>query len=322
MRFESLGKIFSPQDHSLPFDSTDYAQSPQALVLDDKVRVYFCTRSKQSDNMFKSHVSFVDYTKDMKTILRVEKHEVCPLGGKGELDEHGIFPISPTRVGNRVYAYTCGWSRRAAVAVETSVGLAISHDDGATFRKPFNGPVLTSSKREPFLVGDAFVREFNGQFHMWYMFGKEWKTFDAISSPDRIYKIGHAISDDGINWKKSNEGEQIISDKLHSDESMALPTVIRVKDNYLMSFCYRESYNFRTEKGRGYRLGFAVSKDLITWRRCDEEVDFLLSGESWDSDMQAYPNLFEVNGKIYLLYNGNEFGKYGFGLAILKNVDY
>ena len=28
--------------------------------------------------------------------------------------------------------------------------------------------------------------------------------------------------------------------------------------------------------------------------------------------------VFEIDGKIYLLYNGNEFGRYGFGLAALE----
>jgi len=33
--------------------------------------------------------------------------------------------------------------------------------------------------------------------------------------------------------------------------------------------------------------------------------------------MMCYPNIFECNDNIYLLYNGNEFGKYGFGIAKL-----
>ena len=38
----------------------------------------------------------------------------------------------------------------------------------------------------------------------------------------------------------------------------------------------------------------------------------------WDSDMMCYPHLCSVNEKIYLLYNGNNFGKTGFGLAVLE----
>ena len=34
--------------------------------------------------------------------------------------------------------------------------------------------------------------------------------------------------------------------------------------------------------------------------------------------MMCYPHLFECDGRICLLYNGNEFGKHGFGLATLE----
>ena len=36
--------------------------------------------------------------------------------------------------------------------------------------------------------------------------------------------------------------------------------------------------------------------------------------------MMCYPNVFECDDDIYMLYNGNEFGKYGFGLAKLIGV--
>ena len=34
--------------------------------------------------------------------------------------------------------------------------------------------------------------------------------------------------------------------------------------------------------------------------------------------MIAYPHVFEADGKIYMLYLGNEVGRYGFGLAVLE----
>ena len=34
--------------------------------------------------------------------------------------------------------------------------------------------------------------------------------------------------------------------------------------------------------------------------------------------MICYPNVFDYNGNRYMLYNGNAYGKSGFGLAILE----
>jgi hypothetical protein len=85
-----------------------------------------------------------------------------------------------------------------------------------------------------------------------------------------------------------------------------------------MFFCYRESFDFRRAKGRGYRIGHAWTDDLINWTRDDTSPLLEGSPSEWDSDMQCYPHVFECDGKIYLLYNGNEFGRHGFGLAELE----
>ena len=34
--------------------------------------------------------------------------------------------------------------------------------------------------------------------------------------------------------------------------------------------------------------------------------------------MISYPHVFELDGEIIMLYLGNEFGRYGFGLAKLE----
>ena len=82
-----------------------------------------------------------------------------------------------------------------------------------------------------------------------------------------------------------------------------------------------EALDFRTNPKNGYRLGYATSKDLIYWERKDEQLNLRLEldKDDWDSKMLCYPHLFEFNEKIYLLYNGNDFGKHGFGLAELEN---
>lgn len=316
MKWDKLGQIFNPIEHKLVNNSVEFAQSPQTLIFNDFIRIYFSTREKDNSNgKFLSHVSFVDMSKDLKTVLNVCKNTVIELGELGCFDEHGIFPINILRDRDRILAYTCGWSRRRSVSVETSTGLAISDDDGLSFKKIGHGPILTSSLNEPFLVGDSFVQLFNNVYHMWYIFGTKWIETKEESAA-RVYKIGHAVSKDGVNWTKE-EGIQIISDLLNPNECQALPSVIFHNNKYHMYFCYREATDFRTNKDRGYKLGYAFSSDLVTWTRDEENVGIGLSEEGWDSDMMCYPHIFKMEGKVYLLYNGNEFGRFGFGAAVL-----
>lgn len=317
MRWTRLGKIFDPTEHRLPNGCVQFSQSPQALVFDDFVRVYFSTRAVDTTGKFLSHVAFVDMRKNLRDVIRVSEHTVIPLGGLGCFDEHGIFPMNVLRVGNVVYGYTCGWNRRVSVSVDTAIGLAISRDGGWTFERIGEGPVLAQSLHEPCLVGDGFVKQFGDTFHMWYIFGTGWKRHAPEDAPDRTYKIGHATSCDGIQWHKE-EARQIVSDRLGVDESQALPTVIRIGSRYHMFFCYRQSFDFRANAGRGYRIGHAWSDDLRNWTRGDDDPRFETEPGAWDSDMQCYPHVFECDGRIYLLYNGNQFGRDGFGLALLE----
>ncbi|MDM0030640.1 hypothetical protein QTI33_00605 [Variovorax sp. J22P271] len=318
MKLKKLGQIFDPTHHTLPNGCVQFAQSPQALVFEDFVRIYFSTRAvDEANGKYLSHIAFVDMRKNLREIIRVSDKTVIPLGGLGCFDEHGIFPMNVLRHGDRIYGYTCGWSRRVSVSVDTGIGLAVSRDDGLTFQRLGEGPVLGASLHEPCLVGDGFVKVIGGRFHMWYIFGTGWQRLAPGATPERTYKIGHAVSADGIHWAKE-EARQIIDDRLGADESQALPTVVEIGGRHHMFFCYRESFDFRKTQGRGYRIGHAWSDDLSQWTRDDDCALPEASPGDWDFEMQCYPHAFECDGSFYLLYNGNAFGRRGFGLAEIE----
>jgi len=311
-------KLFDPATYELANGCKEFAQSPQTIVFDNFVRIYFSTRKKDnSTGKYLSFIAFIDVDKNFSNILRSSQQEVIGLGELGTFDEHGIFPINLIRDGNQILAYTCGWNRRVSVSVETAIGLAISEDNGVTFKKYGNGPIVASSLKEPVLVGDAFVKKYDGTYHMWYIFGTKWMEATHSEPEARVYKIAHAVSEDGIEWNKQ-DGIQIISDKLNPDECQALPTVIKIGSRYHMYFCFREATDFRKNPKRSYKLGYAYSDDLKIWMRDDQNGTIETIAGEWDSDMMCYPHIFECDSKVYLLYNGNEFGKYGFGIAELE----
>ncbi|MDX2219906.1 MAG: hypothetical protein SF172_12860 [Burkholderiales bacterium] len=281
----------------------------------DRVRIFFSTRERDHTGKFLSHIAFVDFGRDLRAILGTSMHSVIRLGERGCFDEHGIFPIHVIRDEDKILAYTTGWNRKVSVSAETSIGLAVSHDGGDTFVKTGPGPIMTASLHEPFLVADPFIIRRAGLLHMWYIFGTHWKKLAEHLPPDRVYKIAHATSTDGINWHR--DGKTIIADKLNADECQALPTVFEHGGRFHMYFCYRQAHGFREHATSAYRLGYAFSEDMINWTRDDDQAGIDVSTEGWDSQMQCYPHVFRFGGKHYLLYNGNEFGRFGFGLAVL-----
>jgi hypothetical protein len=316
MKWRKLGQLFDPAEHRLPFANAKFAQAPQALVLPDRVRIYFSTRVTDASGKYLSQVAFADFERGMQRLLGVSQRPVIAPGGLGCFDEHGIFPFNVLHDGDSVRAYTTGLNRRASVSVDAAIGLAISHDQGLSFARHGSGPVMAAALHEPFLVGDAFVARYGATWHMWYIFGTRWLESGAADAPERVYKIAHARSHDGIAWQR--DARAIVADRLDADECQALPTVIELDGVYHLYFCYRAAHGFRSGGSGAYRLGYAWSRDLVHWTRDDSRAGIDVSDSGWDAQMQCYPHLFSCDGEIYLLYNGNEFGRHGFGLAILE----
>jgi len=186
-----------------------------------------------------------------------------------------------------------------------------------TFRKLGNGPILSYSIDEPFVLSGPKIRQYNNVWHLWYIAGRKWKIVSGRAEP--IYKIRMATSPDGVNWTKMNK--DLIESKLEEDEAQASPDVFFCNGKYHMFFCYRYSENFRG-KENGYRIGYASSEDLINWVRDDAKAGIDVSDEGWDSEMISYPHVFALDGNTYMLYLGNQVGRHGFGLAQLHgNLD-
>ncbi|MEN9638802.1 MAG: hypothetical protein RLZZ262_670 [Bacteroidota bacterium] len=319
MKWKKLGRIFNVAEHQLPGECIGFSQSPQALVLDDRVRFYVTMREMDSNNKFKGQIAYVDFDLALTSVIKVSEHFPIQLGGLGTFDEHGIFPMNVLRHNDKILGFTSGLSRRKSVSLETSIGLATSDDNGETFTKYGIGPVLSSSLHEPFLVCDAFVLHENDEFLMWYIYGLRWiDKAEADGTESRVYKIAFAKSKDAIHWEHTSE--LIIPDVIGENECQALPTVCKIGNRYHMYFCYRDAIGFRNVKGKGYRLGYAYSDDLVNWVRDDENGGLPLSEDGWDSEMMCYPHLFKVADQVYIAYNGNAFGKDGFGIAKLESV--
>lgn len=319
MRFKKIGKIFDPTISNETHSFVEFAQSPQTLVFEDYIRIFFSTRTRDEKGEYLSHIAYLDMDLQLNKIISYSNQEIVQLGSLGSYDEHGIFPFHPFTVDGKIYAFLSGWNRRVSVPVDTGIGLAESIDGGNTFKRLGNGPILAQSLHEPFLVGDGFVIKHEKKYYLFYIFGQRWFSKTDEEPVARVYKIGYATSSDLINWNK-NEGISIIDDVLNADECQALPTVLEHNGKFHMIFCYREAVDFRINPRRGYRLGYAYSTNLIDWTRVDNllEMELTYNPEEWDGEMMCYPHLFKVNNEVYLLYNGNQFGKFGFGLAKLE----
>ncbi|MER2561165.1 MAG: hypothetical protein ABTQ32_10615 [Myxococcaceae bacterium] len=315
--WKKLGRVFDPQAVQGRSWLKEFAQAPASLVFDDFVRMYFsCRPPADANGQYVSYSAFVDLDRaDLFKVRRVSEQPILPMGGVGEFDEFGTYPVSVVRDGPRVRAWYAGWTRCESVPFNTAIGTATSDDGGVTFKKLGPGPALPYSPDEPFVMSGPKVRRFGDTWFLFYIAGRKWKLVDGRAEP--VYKIRLARSADGMNWEKLNK--DLIPSRVEPDEAQASPDVIFANGRYHMFFCYRFSEHYRGRE-RGYRIGYASSANLIDWVRDDAKAGVDVSAEGWDSEMVSYPHAFELDGKTYLAYLGNQVGRHGFGLAQLEGV--
>ncbi len=313
-KWEKLGKIFDPRDYKTGSWMQEFAQSPSVLICEKYVRVYFCTRpAPTAGGQYLSFLAYIDLDRNnLLNILNVCSKPVLGLGALGTFDEFGTNPAFVIRDQDTVRVYYGGWTRCESVRFNAAIGLAVSYDNGESFSRLGDGPVLSYSPDEPFLLGSPRVRKYNGKWYLWYVAGKVWLQIAGRQEP--VYKIRMASSEDGINWVKF--GKDLITSKLGEHECQACPDVILRDGKYHMFFSYRHSQNYKSKEG-GYRIGYASSVDMINWDRRDEMANINVSESGWDSEMVNYPHVFILDGETYMVYQGNEMGRSGIGLAKL-----
>jgi hypothetical protein len=286
-----------------------HAQIPTPhLASPDQLRIYFATRDDQG----RSRVGLIEVDPDEPaTVHTLHDSPVLDLGRPGTFDDSGVMPSCLVEVGGEQHLYYIGWTRGVSVPYRNAIGLAISTDGGTTFTRAFEGPVVDRSRDEPFSTTACFVLREGETCRMWYTSTTDW--IDVRGRLEPIYVIKYAESEDGVVWTRRNV---TCIEPRSPHEANVRPWVLHDGDTYRMWYCYRGSDGYRENSSESYRIGYAESGDGVSWQRRDEAVGIQPSENGWDSEMLAYPSIYEHRGTKHLLYNGNGFGTSGIGHAV------
>ena len=301
MRWKKLGLIFCPQGQCEEMSS--HAAVPIAQqVKGSRYRIYYSARNTAN----RSLPGWVEIDlDDPQQILSVMEEPFLALGKLGCFDEDGVMPCWIVSKDGMHYLYYIGWNRSLSVPFRNALGLAVSDDGGRTFTKYSCGPILDRSTCDPCFVASCSVLCEPDGWRMWYLSCVKWEMQEG--KPVHCYHIKCARSDDGIRWER--EGVVCIDFQSAEEYAISRPSVVKDNGVYKMWYSYR---------GKSYRIGYAESFDGTHWTRMDTEVGIGVSGAGWDSEMIEYPFIFDHSGHRYMLYNGNGYGRTGFGLAVLE----
>jgi hypothetical protein len=302
------GLIYTP-DGTRPW-ARSHAQVPTVDVVDDeRWRIYFSTRDERN----RSLTSYIEVSADDPSSIVYEHPEpILALGRSGAFDDAGVMPAWVVDHDGKKLLYYSGWSLREPVPYEIQVGLAISSDGGRTWEKYSDQPILGRIPTEPLLTSTPCIRVDHGLWRSWYLSGTKWEAIGSRVEP--FYHLKYAESRDGIHWVR--EGVVAIDYRSADEGGIVRPSIVRDDGLYKMWFSHRGATGFRSEQSRTYRVGYAESRDGALWTRMDERAGIDVSRTGWDSEMVAYPFVFDHRGSRYLVYNGNGFGRSGFGYAV------
>lgn len=300
MKWEKLGAINLPVNKAAWMVS--HASVPFAEAIGGGLfRVWFSSR----DELQRSHTGWVviDINEPQK-VIDLSPQPVLSPGDPGCFDDSGAMATWLVTQGDKRCLYYVGWNLGVTVPFRNSIGLAVSKG-GEPFVRYAQGPIMDRTANEPHFVASCCVLPEQRLWRMWYLSCTGWDINQG--RPRHHYHIKYAESNDGIQWQRA--GLIAIDFKDETEYAISRPTIIHDRD------CWRMWYSYRGER---YRIGYAESLDGVRWTRRDAVAGIDVSATGWDSDMIEYPHVFDHAGQRYMLYNGNDFGRTGFGLAVLK----
>lgn len=294
------GNIFAPNKNFSWMQS--HAANPFAVwQYEDVFRIYFTSRDEES----KSHIGFVDVDfSNSYEVLHISETPVIAPGDLGMFDDSGVAMGYYLEIEKVPHIYYLGWNLKVTVPWLNTIGLAKQNLISGNFEKVSRAPLMDRSNEDPFSISYPSILFDNGIYKMWYGSNLNW----GKEQHEMNHVIKYAESKDGYNWKRNNN---IAVNLCHKNEyALSKPLVIKEDNKFLMWYSYRGKNEITT-----YRIGYAESNDGINWIRKDNEVGIDVSKDGWDSEMICYPYIFNHKGDKYMLYNGNGYGKTGFGLA-------
>lgn len=300
-RWRKLGHVYKPSG-KFKWALTHAANPTPEHVSADLYRVYFSTRDAQNRSSIGSVL--IDLKKPQEILEEASEPVLAP-GELGMFDDSGASIGCILNVEGRRFLYYMGWNLSVTVPWKNAVGLAVSDSLDKPFIRHSTFPVLPLCETDPYTLSYPCVLKENGTFRMWYGSNLKWGPVRE----DMLHVLKYAESVDGINWQRENK---VIVDVHNYPEEFAVcrPTVLKENGKYWMWFCGRGT--------RKYRIGIATSDDGQTWTRMETDSGIKPSESGWDSEMIEYPHVLKHKDDLYLFYCGSEYGKTGFGLAVLE----
>lgn len=302
--WKKLGQLYVPTVEGRHPKLLSHAANPLPVYLDgDIYRVFFSGRDCNN----RSSVGAVDVDVVRREVVREHQQPFFEHGPAGSFYADGVSIGNCYTVDGVRYMLFMGWQTSRDRHWRGDIGRLIVNPD-LTLHLDGNSSFMESDENDPISLSYPWVLENEaGGYRMWY---GSTRTWDA-GNGEMLHVINFASSTDGHHWCREGLA---IPYKLGLAQAFSRPTVVKKPYGH-----YEMWFSYRNGSGQQYRIGYALSEDGAKWELALDSVGIDVSDTGWDSEMIEYPFVFDHRGQRYMLYNGNGYGKTGFGLAVLSN---
>ena len=303
-QWRKLGLLYAPTGPNRHPKLASHAANPLPVQLHgDVYRIFYSGR----DAANKSSVGAVDIDIVTREIVTDHRDPFFEHGAPGGFYESGVSIGNCYEAGGVRYMLFMGWQTPPGEHWRGDVGRLIVRPN-LTLELDGSAPFMSASDVDPISLSYPWVRRNDdGGFDMWYGSTASWDAGNG----EMLHQLNHASSTDGHQWNRQGPA---VPYEIGVAQAFSRPTVAGgPEEGFDMWFSYRGA------PGKTYRIGHAASKDGRKWELSLNETGLEVAAEGWDSEMTEYPFVFDHKGQRYMLYNGNGFGKTGFGLAVLES---
>lgn len=286
-------------------------QVPTVQVLSDRLwRIFLSARTKSND--IGSYFFDVQPHNAMRIVNAAPTLDFKDVP-QGVFGHDGVGPSHFFNVGHTAYM-ALNAIRLTPPSFDATVEFWPAASGDGQFRfDPSIAPFQDGS-----FAASPFILKADGIYHMWYSRGTGWRM-NAQPNPEPTYAIAHATSENGIDgWVIQND--LAIKPRNADETGITRANVQRRTDGsagWEMWYSYRGKFDPERPTLRHYRIGYALSDDLISWERHDDLHRFVNppKADDWDSDMQCYNTVVPFEGRQFMFYVGNDYGFGGVGYA-------
>ena len=204
------------------------------------------------------------------------KYEGNPVFGGPETGT--MFDANVITQGKAKYNMYVSWRPQKAIALSHS-------DDGVHWSDPI--VVLRHDETSGWEddVNRSCTLYWNGQYHMWY-----------VGQARGYSRIGYAISDDGINFKRVTKEPVLIPERPHEGFSVMNPYVLRDEERGVFRMWYASGETYEPNV-----LCYAESKDGIHWEKSPLNPIYVRGG-GWERDRVGGCEVHRMDDGSYAMF--------------------